>query len=362
MLKDQPIPIQHHPALKKSLLQAQESLNNRQFFKLICGGSLTDVNAIERLVQCYLPHDSEAVSLDCIDIAPEPAVVEALDRLLTHLENQTQQPIPLLMVSIPLDPDPHFRKIAFDNDACIGCNACIPVCPTQALSEGNRIAQAPPDQILVNQPLCYGCNRCVVTCPTEALSLYPIYQSESFEAVLTHPRVGAVEIHTRYADPYMLADFLKQWQPLIQDKLVSLCFRPTEVPASNWRPFIHQLQTALTLPLVIQIDGQPMSGRLGIDQSKPALEAARQFYLDYTQHQQADASTPWITISGGVNPETAAALARPEYHMIQGVGMGGAARELVWHDIQTRQWHKGQRKAQAVLARFKSPNSQALAQ
>jgi formate hydrogenlyase subunit 6/NADH:ubiquinone oxidoreductase subunit I len=349
-------------AVENSLIQAQRSLNNRQYFKLICGGSLTDVDAIHRLVECYLPHAPDNFMLDCIDVAPELAVVETLARLLEKQGTDTKRPVPLLMVSVPLDPDPHFRKIAFDNDSCIGCNACIPICPTQALSEGTLKNEIEPDQILVNQPLCYGCNRCVVTCPTEALSLYPIFQKESFEAVLSHPWVGAVEIHTRYADPYMLADFLKQWQPLIQDKLVSLCFRPTEVPQSNWLPFIQQLQHAVTLPLMIQIDGQPMSGRLGVDQSKPALEAARQFHLDFAKHSQGDSPRPWLTISGGINPETAAALALPEYQVIQGVGMGSAARELVWSDLLENRMDKAQEKAQGVLALFKSPSLHAFTQ
>jgi hypothetical protein len=99
-----------------------------------------------------------------------------------------------------------------------------------------------------------------------------------------------------------------------------------------------------------------------VDQSKPALEAARQFHLDYIQNTQDKLALHWLTISGGINPDTASALTLPEYQMIQGVGMGSAARELVWSDLFENKIERAQEKAQGVLALFKSPSLYSLAQ
>ncbi|HEY9745023.1 MAG TPA: 4Fe-4S binding protein, partial [Oculatellaceae cyanobacterium] len=134
--------LQPSPALQAML----KTLSGRRFFKLIGGGSLTEADKLVAIAQVY-----SLSGADCIDVAPEPSVVQSVSQMLHALPIQP----PVLMVSIPLDPDPHFQKIDLDEPACTGCGACLPVCPTEALSL--------PGPLTISQSLCYGCGRCVPT-------------------------------------------------------------------------------------------------------------------------------------------------------------------------------------------------------
>ncbi|MFM9598217.1 hypothetical protein ACKI1O_54200, partial [Streptomyces scabiei] len=57
-----------------------------------------------------------ASGADCIDIAPDVDVIEAVATALHAAPDQS----PVLMVSVPLDPDPHFRKIELAEPDCTG--------------------------------------------------------------------------------------------------------------------------------------------------------------------------------------------------------------------------------------------------
>ncbi len=47
------------------------------------------------------------------------------------------------------------------NDSCIACGACVPECPTDAISEGDPIYVIDPDK-------CIDCGACADVCPTDA--------------------------------------------------------------------------------------------------------------------------------------------------------------------------------------------------
>ena len=221
------------------------------------------------------------------------------------------------MVSLPLDPDPHFRKIELEEPHCIRCSACLPICPTEAITL--------PDALAISQDLCYGCGRCVPVCPTDALRLLPFQVEAQVDGVLSHPRVGAIEIHSRHVDPYMLYSWLDRRQTLVSGKLISLCFRPETHPAAQILEF-YQV-AARYAPVILQIDGAPMSGSEDPEASRPALDAAVSVAGMF---RDAGWTLPPITVSGGVNQQTARLLREPVYRFIAGVGMGTMARAAVW--------------------------------
>ncbi|MCD4703168.1 MAG: 4Fe-4S binding protein, partial [Methanosarcinaceae archaeon] len=49
-----------------------------------------------------------------------------------------------------------------DEDICVGCGVCVPMCPFQALSIEN-------DKLKIITALCKGCGTCMAACPTGAL-------------------------------------------------------------------------------------------------------------------------------------------------------------------------------------------------
>ncbi|HOA77304.1 MAG TPA: 4Fe-4S binding protein [Thermosynergistes sp.] len=54
-------------------------------------------------------------------------------------------------------------KAVVDRDTCIGCEACVGVCPVESISMAEGKAQVDPDT-------CIECGACVSTCPVSAIS------------------------------------------------------------------------------------------------------------------------------------------------------------------------------------------------
>lgn len=335
----------YQPTMTPRQLKAWEALERRRFFKLICGASFTEAIKAGQLAAVY----AEA-GCDCVDIAADPLVVAAVTKALNSLPQQVEPP--LLMVSLNVDGDPHFRKVVVEEEGCIACDACVPSCPTEALTMGATV-------IKVAEPLCYGCNRCVPVCPTDALITRPLEQlPELLEACLTHPQLEAVELHANSLDEEALTRFYKKVGPLLRGKLVSLCFRVPEHTGTN------ELKETLTIYLdafeqlsnnvgvtacFLQIDGKPMTGEAGRSAlSLPALNSAAWLLEENLLPSE------WpVTISGGINEATARWLRKPTYQAIAGVGMGSVARKAVWSMLEgTGELHQAVKQAHQVVEAF----------
>ncbi len=55
-------------------------------------------------------------------------------------------------------------KYVIDKDACIGCGACMAVCPMGAVSEAGGA-------YLIDATKCIGCGACANLCPVGAVSV-----------------------------------------------------------------------------------------------------------------------------------------------------------------------------------------------
>jgi len=79
---------------------------------------------------------------------------------------------PRFTTRFPAEPcivPPKYRgKPEFDLDNCIGCGACVNVCPTQALSQKDDVNAVPPARtITLRYDTCIFCGNCQDNCTTE---------------------------------------------------------------------------------------------------------------------------------------------------------------------------------------------------
>ena len=65
-------------------------------------------------------------------------------------------------------PETYRGKPEFDLDACIGCGACVNVCPTEALAQSDDVEVNPPvRKITLRYDTCIFCANCSDNCTTE---------------------------------------------------------------------------------------------------------------------------------------------------------------------------------------------------
>ena len=65
-------------------------------------------------------------------------------------------------------PERYRGKPEFDLDTCIGCGACVNVCPTQALTQVDDMQANPPvRKITLRYDACIFCDNCSEYCTTE---------------------------------------------------------------------------------------------------------------------------------------------------------------------------------------------------
>jgi len=78
---------------------------------------------------------------------------------------------------VPNPPTPN-DPLRFDPDSCVGCNACVEVCPTQVLMPSPEAGMPP---IVLYPEECWYCGGCVEECPTpDAITLvFPAMQNIS---------------------------------------------------------------------------------------------------------------------------------------------------------------------------------------
>jgi formate hydrogenlyase subunit 6/NADH:ubiquinone oxidoreductase subunit I len=86
----------------------------------------------------------------------------------------------------PHKPFERFRgKPEFHKDDCIGCTACVNVCPSNALSFEDKIENNKAKRILIYQlDLCIFCGQCQANCPTGK----GIILSQEFDLATTENR------------------------------------------------------------------------------------------------------------------------------------------------------------------------------
>ena len=277
-----------------------QSLQTGRWIKLICGASYQDMPAIRGLAMLYT-----LAGVDCIDVAADPAViavaqggVQDAQRLAAQFGIGDCSPSgekPWLMVSLNDSEDPHFRKAAFDVTQCPpNCSRpCEGVCPTEAIQFQALNAGG------VMSDLCYGCGRCIPICPVNNIEAH--FHQADIRSLSQVQHVDAIELHTHIGQQ---AAFAQLWESLAtvrpKLKLVSVSC-PGGPGLEDYLKDLYAIMAPLTMPLIWQTDGRPMSGDLGKGTTHAAIRLAqRVLELDLPG---------FVQLAGGTNHYTVDKLA-----------------------------------------------------
>ncbi len=281
-----------------------QSLQNGNWFKLICGASYQHLPAVRNLTLAYT-----LAGVDCVDVAADPAVIAAAQEAMATAEywvNLAQKRgfrsihKPWLMVSFNDGEDPHFRKAEFDSTACpADCwRPCETVCPAGAIAFNDF---GKPSGGGVIDPLCYGCGRCIPVCPSQNIwTRSYVSTPENIASLVLSTGVDAIEIHTQVG---RVSDFRRLWysvQPWTgQLKLVAIsCPDGEDLVDYLWT--LYEMISPLPCPLIWQTDGRPMSGDIGAGTTTASLKLGQKVLA---------ANLPgYVQLAGGTNHSTVAKL------------------------------------------------------
>lgn len=253
-----------------NFLAPLQSLQQGNWFKLICGASFQHLPAVRSLTLAYT-----LAGADCIDVAADPAVIVAVQEALLVAKSLNGEAkkrgfgftgnLPLLMVSLNDGEDPHFRKAEFNSSHCPpNCpRPCERICPAQAIVF-NEINDQKDSFSGIIADKCYGCGRCVPACPYEIIytSSY-VSTPEAVTSLVMSTGIDAIEIHTKVG---RLEDFQRLWTSILpwidQLKLIAISCNDGD-GLIDYLQSIYKLIASSCSVLIWQTDGRSMSGDIG---------------------------------------------------------------------------------------------------
>jgi Fe-S-cluster-containing hydrogenase component 2 len=291
----------------------------------------------------YLVTIYALAGVDCIDVAADPAVVAAVQEGLqravamsSHWQIANSGWVkPWVMISLNDSEDPHFRKATLTPLQCpTDCpQPCVQVCPTDAINFPRLEAGG------VETQLCYGCGRCLPVCPVNNIVAQPYQVQPATIEPSTLALIDAVEIHTHVGQQDA---FHHLWQQLVpwqnQLKLVSISC-PDGDGLIDYLKDLYRLISPLSLLLIWQTDGRPMSGDLGKGTTHTTIQLA--------QKVLAAGIPGFVQLAGGTNHYTVQKLRQlgvippspqyvkaseaelPQTSQFAGVAYGSYARQLI---------------------------------
>ncbi len=284
------------------------ALQQRSWSKLICGASYQDTASIEPLSRIFT-----LAGVNCIDVAADPAVVQAAYR---GIQRAGTRP-PWLMVSLNDDTDPHFRKAHFHPEDCPPdcCRPCERICPVQAISPAGVAA-----------PRCYGCGRCLDVCPYHVITAHTyVHRPAAVMALLQNQPISALEIHTQVGHgrnfQHLWAE-LRPWVAHLHAVAIS-CPDHEQVIPYLWS--LYEIITPLPCTLIWQADGRPMSGDIGAGTTQATLRLAQKIL--------AQGPPGFVQLAGGTNPATWPLVQKLNLP-VHGVAYGSYARKLLQPYLQ----------------------------
>jgi Fe-S-cluster-containing hydrogenase component 2 len=282
------------------LLAPLKSLKQGNWFKLICGASFQHLPAVRSLTLAYT-----LAGADCIDVAADPAVINAAQEALLVAKTLVKDAqargfnfsghLPLLMVSLNDGEDPHFRKAQFNPIYCPpDCHRpCEKICPAQAIVFNNQKDSC--SGIIAEK--CYGCGRCIPACPYEIIDTASYLSTPGAIApLIMSTGIDAIEIHTKVG---RLAEFQRLWSNIApwadQLKLLAISCNDGD-GLIDYLQAIYDLISPRPQTLIWQTDGRSMSGDIGDGTTIAAIKLGQKVLA---------ANLPgYVQLAGGTNSYT----------------------------------------------------------
>ncbi|MDJ0511011.1 MAG: LdpA C-terminal domain-containing domain [Crocosphaera sp.] len=308
-----------------------QSLKKGQWFKLICGASFQDLPAIRTLALIYT-----LAGADCIDVAPDPAVIRAAREginqasqwaNIAQAKGYRKNHQPWLMASLNDGEDPHFRKAYFDETLCPSecLRPCESLCPPEAITGSGIIEER-----------CYGCGRCIPVCPFNLIETRTrIIPPKTILSLIKNQKIDAIEIHTHVGREAQFEQLWEQLSPGIKElKLVAISC-PDREGLIDYLQTLYNLISPLPCELIWQTDGRPMSGDIGKGTTHAAIRLGQKVLA---------ASLPGsVQLAGGTNAHTVSKLkelglwsnSSSLAPTVAGVAYGSYARKLLLPFLET---------------------------
>jgi hypothetical protein len=260
----------------------------KPFFKLICGASLLDPVEIELLSAVY----AEA-GAGIIDLAAHPDAVKAAFRGVGKNFKK-----PLLMVSVAVEDDPHLMIAKKRIDLCSHCGLCDETCFER----------------------CCGCGKCAGLCPEGAIEMRRKEWAVDLDSCWEAGARG-LELHTGSGKLEAVAAWKRNSQNWVaRGGIFSCSVNGRQLDSKGAIAVAREVRGWFDLPILIQTDGNPISGQKGENSTLPALCLAQKIL--------SSGIDAHIQPAGGANDQTAR-LAEQMKLPIAGVGMGSFARNAV---------------------------------
>ena len=291
----------------------RQILEERRYFKLVCGAGNEDKDEVRKLSIIYT-----LAGATVIDISANVDVVKAARKgienacKLAPIIGKEIQKTPYLNVSIGLKGDPHVRKAEIDLDICTECGECIPVCRQEAITL----------DFIVKDYKCIGCGDCDSACRFNAISFN--HKKADFDKLLPECvtyGTETMELHAVTIDDDAVITDWNLLNSIIPDNILSMCLDRSLLSNEHLSERVKLSYEITGERFIVQADGVPMSGEG--DDYNTTLQA-----VACADIVQKSGIPVMILLSGGTNSKSGL-LAKQCGVKANGVAIGSWARKIV---------------------------------
>jgi len=253
----------------------QNLLEEEKCFKMICGAGNEDAPYVKKLALIYTLAGAKILDVSC-NIEVIKHAMEGIDmayKMSTKL-NIDIGVRPFIMASVGMPGDHHVRKSYIDPTLCLGCDMCIPVCPTEAIPkdftdnldlfkvlEGDFKIEDQSKEIVIKE-LCIGCGKCGNICPKNDIISYRHNAKELKELLPKCMEAGAetFELHAAVGEHKVTMEEWKLINEINPNNFNSMCLDRLNLGNLQLEHRIEEANKISKKKIIIQADGYPMSG------------------------------------------------------------------------------------------------------